>query len=109
MTPHRLPGGQSVAGDDLFLATLLLRVEEIAGDRERRPARSDRPPPHLDERSRRPVGLDAQAVNDAVAFGAAKATPFDLRDIRLAQGRLAGDRGYWRRRSGRRLNDRRSR
>src|SRR2546422_3473358 len=37
-----------VAGDDLVVAALLLGVEEIAADRERRPARPDRPAPQLD-------------------------------------------------------------
>ena len=65
--PHRLAGGQVVAGDDLVVTALLLRVEEVAADREGRPARSDRPAPQLDRRRLRPIGLDPHAANDAVA------------------------------------------
>src|SRR5271157_3190344 len=43
--PHRLAGGRVVAGDDLVVTALLLGVEEVAADREGRPARSDRPAP----------------------------------------------------------------
>ena len=50
MPPHRLARGHPVAGHDLVLAALLLRVEEIAVDGERRPARPDRPAPQLDRR-----------------------------------------------------------
>ena len=73
--PHRLAGRQVVAGDDLVVAALLLGVEEVAADREGRPARSDRPAPHLDRRRCRPVGLDPHAGDDAVAMGSAKAGP----------------------------------
>ena len=76
VSPHRLAGGHVVAGDDLVFAALLLRVEEVAVDRERRPARSDRPAPQLDRRRLRPVGLDPHAANDAVAIRSAKAGPF---------------------------------
>ena len=64
--PHRLAGGQVVAGDDLVVTALLLRVDEVAADREGRPARSDRPTPQLDGRRCRPVGVDPHAANDAV-------------------------------------------
>ena len=47
MPPHRLAGAHPVAGDDLVAAALLLRVEEVAVHGERRPARADRPAPHL--------------------------------------------------------------
>ena len=36
-----------VAGDHLVVTALLLGVEEVAADREGRPARSDRPAPQL--------------------------------------------------------------
>ncbi len=65
--PHRLAGGQVVAGDDLVLAALLLGVDEVAADRERRPARPDRPAPQLDRRRGRPVGRDPHAAHGAVA------------------------------------------
>src|ERR1700682_1249127 len=45
--PHRLTAGHVVAGDDLVVTALLLRVEEVAEDREGRPARADRPAPQL--------------------------------------------------------------
>ena len=67
--PHRLAGGDAVAGDDLVVAALLLGVEEIAADREGRPARPDRAAPQRDGRRRRPVGRDPRAANDAVAMG----------------------------------------
>ena len=47
VSPHRLAGGHVVAGDDLVVTALLLGVEEVAVDREGRPARSDRPAPQL--------------------------------------------------------------
>src|SRR2546426_12229436 len=50
VSPHRLAGGQPIAGDDLVVAALLLGVEEIAADRERRPARADGPAPQLGRR-----------------------------------------------------------
>ena len=75
MPPHRLAGRDLVAGDDLVVSALFLRVEEIAVDGERRPARPDRPAPHLDRRRCRPVGVDPHAANDAVALGSAKAGP----------------------------------
>ena len=59
MPPHRLPGGEPVAGDLLLVAALLLGVDEIAAHREGRPAGSDRPAPHLDRRGRGPVGRDS--------------------------------------------------
>ena len=96
VSPHRLAGGHVVAGDDLVVAALLLGVEEVAADREGRPARSDRPAPQLDRRRRGPVGLDPHAANDAVALGSAKAGPvgFCLRGGRsrdvLAAGRRRG-------------------
>ncbi len=52
VSPHRLAGGHVVAGDDLVVTALLLGVEEVAADREGRPARSDRPAPQLDRRRR---------------------------------------------------------
>ena len=79
VSPHRLAGGHVVAGDDLVVTALLLGVEEVAADREGRPARSDRPAPQLDRRRRRPVGLDPHAANDAVALGSAKAGPVGSR------------------------------
>ncbi len=88
VSPHRLAGGQVVAGDDLVVAALLLGVEKIAADREGRPARSDRPAPQLDRRRRGPVGLDPHAANDAVALRSAKAGPVGVRrsvDRRIAR------------------------
>jgi hypothetical protein len=73
--PHRLAGRQVVAGDNLVATALFLGVEEVAADREGRPARSDRPPPQLDRRRQRPVGLDPHAGDDTVAMGSAKAGP----------------------------------
>src|SRR3989442_4291035 len=73
VSPHRLAGGQVVAGDDLVVTALLLRVEEVAADREGRPAWSDRSAPQLDRRRPGPVGLDPHAANDAVPIGSAKA------------------------------------
>ena len=75
MAPHRLAGRDAVARDDLLVAALLLRVEQIAANRERRPAGADRPPPHLHRRRRGPIGVDANAVNDAVAIRSAESRP----------------------------------
>src|SRR5689334_9577782 len=74
--PHRLTGGQAVAGDDLVGAALLLRVHEAAADREGRPPRSDRPAPQRDRRRCGPVGLDTHTGDDVVAMRSAKAGPF---------------------------------
>src|SRR5207245_11668043 len=75
VSPNRLAGGQVVAGHDLIVTALLLGVEEVAADREGRPARSDRLAPELDRRRPGPVRLDPHAANDAVAIGTAKAGP----------------------------------
>ena len=91
VSPHRLAGGHLVAGDDLVVAALLLRVEEVAVDREGRPARSDRPAPELDRRRCRPVGLDPHAADDAVAIGSAKAGPVGSR-LRCCRSRRSGRR-----------------
>ena len=76
-----------VTGDDLVVAALLLGVEQVAADREGRPARSDRPAPQLDRRRRRPVGLDPRAADDAVAPGSAKAGPVGSRRRCCRRGR----------------------
>ena len=72
MLPHRLSGADAVRGHDLLLAALLLRVEDVAVDRKRRPARTDRPAPQLFRRRRRPVGGNAHAAHDAVAMAPRK-------------------------------------
>ena len=86
MFPHRLAGGRLVASNDLVLTALLLGVEEIAADREGRPAWSDRPTPQLDRRRGGPVGLDMRAGDDSVAIGSAKPGPIGSR-LRFCQGR----------------------
>ena len=96
VSPHRLAGGHVVAGDDLVVAALLLGVEEVAADREGRPARSDRPAPQLDRRRRGPVGLDPHAANDAVAIGSAKAGPVGSRLAAARGGECRGRRRSWR-------------
>ena len=45
MLPHRRAGADAIRGDDLVLAALLLCVEDVAVDGERRPAGTDRPAP----------------------------------------------------------------
>ena len=72
MSPHRLARCQVVAGDDFVVTALLLRVEEVAENREGRPTRSDGPAPQLDRRRLGPVDLDPYVADDAVAIGAAK-------------------------------------
>src|SRR5947209_2009379 len=67
VSPHRLARGPVVAGHDLIVAALFLGVEEIAADREGRPAWSDRLAPQRDRRRLGPVRLDPHAANDAVA------------------------------------------
>ena len=88
--PDRLAGVEPVAGDHLVLAALLLRVDELALDREGRPAGADRAAPQLDRRRCRPVGLDPHAADDAVAIGSAEAGPVGLRGRR--RRRAAGPR-----------------
>src|SRR5439155_3003537 len=75
VSPYQLAVGQVVAGDVLLVTALFLGVDEIATDRERRPARSDRPAPQLDRRRLGPIRLDLDAANDAVATGSAKSRP----------------------------------
>ena len=75
VTPHRLARRDAITRDDLLVAALLLRVEQIAANRERRPAGPNRSPPHLRRWSRRPVGVDANAANDAVAIRSAESRP----------------------------------
>ena len=75
VSPHRLARAHAVAGDDLVVAALLLRVEQSPLT-----AKDDQPGPigrrHIcDRRRRRPVGLDPHAADDAVAIGSAKARP----------------------------------
>ena len=53
-----------MTGDDLVVAALLLRVDLIAADRERRPARPHRPAPQRHRRRLHPVGFDAHATNE---------------------------------------------
>ena len=48
VSPHRLAGVEPVAGHGLVVAPLLLGVDEIAADREGRPARSDLAAPQLE-------------------------------------------------------------
>ena len=79
MPPHRLAGVDAIGDDHLFVAALLLREQQVALDRERRPARPDRPLPHLHRRVGRPVGFDPHAANDAVARRSAESGPFDPR------------------------------
>ena len=76
MCPDRLAGRRVVTGDDLIVAALLLGIEQVLADREGRPGRSDRPAPQLAGRRGGPVRVDANATDDAVALGAAKAGPF---------------------------------
>src|SRR6202030_1377421 len=64
--PDRLAGSELITGDNLLATALLLGVEVVAADREGRPARSNRPPPHLDGRRCRPVSLNPHAGDDAV-------------------------------------------
>ena len=77
--PHELAGGRVVAGDDLLLAPLLLGVQKVALDGEGRPARSDRPTPHLDRWRLPPVGLEPHPGYDAVSTGPAETGPLGLR------------------------------
>src|SRR5438093_12114281 len=86
VSPYQLAVDQVVAGDVLVVTALLLGVDEIATDRERRPARSDWPPPQLDGRRLGPIGLDPYAANDTVAIGSAKAGPLGVRfDLNVCQ------------------------
>ena len=75
MRPDGLASGQVVAGDGFAGAALLLGVEQAAGNRDGRPAGSDRPPPQLHRRGRGPGGLDPHAGDGAVAKGSAEAGP----------------------------------
>ena len=58
VTPHRPARRNTVGADDFVAATLLLCIENIAVDRERRPAGTDVSAPQLGRRSRRPIGVN---------------------------------------------------
>src|SRR5262249_532534 len=75
VSPHRLAGGHLIRSDDLVFTSLLLRIDDVAPNREGRPARPDWPAPQLDRRRLGPVGLDPYVVNDGVAIWSAKARP----------------------------------
>src|SRR5262245_60155172 len=75
MPPHGLAAAPAVRGHDFIVAPLFLRVDEIAVDREGRPAGPDWMTPQFDGRRFAPVGFDAHAANDAVAFGSTEARP----------------------------------
>ncbi len=92
--PHRLAGGGVVAGDHLVVTALLLGVEEVATDREGRPARSDRPAPQLDRRRCRPVGLDPHSGDGSVAAGSPIAGPVGCR-LHSCRGRRVAMRRHW--------------
>src|SRR5262249_18406174 len=79
MLPDGLAGADAVAGNDLVLAALLLRVKTIALDREGRPAGPDRATPELGRRRLRPVGLDPYAMDHAVTCGPTKTRPLSRR------------------------------
>src|SRR5690349_24059378 len=85
MTPDRLARRDAVARDDLLVAALLLRVEQIPTHRERRPPGTNRPSPHLHRRRRRPVGADAHVLHHTVAIRTAEARP--LRRAEVARRR----------------------
>src|SRR5262245_6122183 len=68
MAPDEFAGRQLVARDVLVVTALLLRVDEIAADRKRRPAGTDRLAPDFHRRRFRPIGFDLHAANDAVAL-----------------------------------------
>ena len=48
MPPHGRAGANPVASDDLVVAALLLGIEKVAADRERRPTRPDPSMPQFD-------------------------------------------------------------
>ena len=92
MPPHRLAGGHAVARDDLVFAALLLGVDQIAANRERRPARPHRTPPELDRGTRLPIRLDAHAADDTVATRTTEARPLGLDPLRHLEVQV-GDGG----------------
>ena len=90
--PHGLTGADPVGADDLVLPSLLLRVEDVAGDGERRPAGADRPTPERDRRRGAPIGSDPYSGDDAIAVRTAEARPAD-RDRRSRWCRRGGGLG----------------
>ena len=75
MPPHGLAGAQPVDGHDLIVATLFLRVDEIAVDGKGRPARANPAAPQLGRRRGRPVADDLHAGDGSVACGSAEPGP----------------------------------
>src|SRR5205823_11263724 len=73
--PHLGPGARGVAHDRLVAAALLLGEEPVADDRERAPPRADPLPPHQLRRAGRPVGVDRDPGDAAVAGRAAEPGP----------------------------------
>ena len=95
MSPHRRAGGQVVARHHLVVAALLLGIDQVAVDREGRPARPDRPAPQFDGLRPGPISFDPHAANDAVALRSTKAGPVSsgLRSCGICPallGRLGG-------------------
>src|SRR4030095_10589835 len=72
---YRFAGTDVIAGDDFFVATLLLRVEEISLDGERRPPWANAPAPPLDGWRRGPVVINAYAAYNAASISSAEAGP----------------------------------
>ena len=81
MPPYRLAGALAVCRHDFAVAALLLRIDHVAANRERRPAWADRAAPQLNWWRCRPVSADMHAANDAVAFWTAKAWPLSRRRV----------------------------
>ena len=75
MPPHRRSRAHTVSRDELIVTALLLRVENVAADRERGPSRPDRTAPEFLRRGRHPVGFDLQAANHAISAGPRKPGP----------------------------------
>ena len=73
--PHRLAGQQVVARHHFLVPALFLRVEAIAADRKRRPARSHRPAPDLEPAAMQSSRFRCACPGCAVAVGSTKTGP----------------------------------
>ena len=75
VAPHERARRNPVSADGFVAASLLLGVQNVVADRERRPAGANAPAPQLNRRSRRPVGVDLQAADDSSSIGSSEPGP----------------------------------
>src|SRR4029078_12822959 len=89
-----LTGRQVQANNCFRLATLFLRENVVADDRERRPTRADAAAPYLAGRMSGPIGVDLAAAQTAIAPRPTKLPPVGSRRHKLHSRRLRRLRAF---------------